>query len=281
MVLPRYCFSGACSLPNFTEYCPAAAAVTSNLPLLLKDSSLLRPSPTGRILVWDTLQPKNDTWEHFYCQFTLKWNTFNRLFKEKIQRYLQREDKRFRFKEKIQDSHCVTPEKVLVIEIYRFTHGGSFENTGVAMNAGKTAAIEPFFFFRMEAARERKTGKSLFVHDRCHHFSPFWRAFEKIAADHFMCQEWIFECLWIPCVMNKQKREINLAGQKIGRTTLVHPRCWQTFWQSKQKIGLPDPLWSKKVYSSGHMQQFYKRAMPPGYGQRSSYNFIWISTWKS
>lgn len=120
----------------------------------------------------------------FYCQFTLKWNTFNRLFKEKIQRYLQREDKRFRFKEKIQDSDCATPEKVLVIEIYRLTHGGSFENTGVAMNAGKTAAIEPFLFSsgwkRPGKGKREKVSSSMIDSITLVHFGALLKKLQQI-----------------------------------------------------------------------------------------------------
>ena len=65
----------------------------------------------------------------------MKRNTFDRLLGI-LRPYLQREDTRFR--------NCVTPEKVLAIGIYRLAHGGSFENAGVAMNVGKTTAIEAF-----------------------------------------------------------------------------------------------------------------------------------------
>ena len=65
----------------------------------------------------------------------MKRNTFDQLLGI-LRPYLQREDTRFR--------NCVTPEKVIAIGIYRLAHGGSFENAGVAMNVGKTTAIEAF-----------------------------------------------------------------------------------------------------------------------------------------
>ena len=65
----------------------------------------------------------------------MKRNTFDRLLVI-LRPFLQREDTRFR--------NCITPEKVLAIGIYRLAHGGSFENAGVAMNVGKSTAIEAF-----------------------------------------------------------------------------------------------------------------------------------------
>ena len=65
----------------------------------------------------------------------LKRNTFDRLLGI-LRPFLQREDTRFR--------KCIRPEKVLSIGIYRLANGGSFENTGIAMNVGKTTAIEAF-----------------------------------------------------------------------------------------------------------------------------------------
>ena len=65
----------------------------------------------------------------------MKRNTFDRLLAI-LRPFLQREDTRFR--------DCITPEKVLVIGIYRLAHGGSFENAGVAVNVGKSTAIEAF-----------------------------------------------------------------------------------------------------------------------------------------
>ena len=44
--------------------------------------------------------------------------------------YVQRENTRFR--------DCIPPEKVLAIGLYRIAHGGSYDNTALAMNVGKT-----------------------------------------------------------------------------------------------------------------------------------------------
>ena len=65
----------------------------------------------------------------------MKRNTFDRLLAI-LRPFFQREDTRFR--------NCITLEKVLAIGIYRLAHGGSFENAGVAMNVGKSTAIQAF-----------------------------------------------------------------------------------------------------------------------------------------
>ncbi|PFX22530.1 putative nuclease HARBI1 [Stylophora pistillata] len=50
--------------------------------------------------------------------------------------YVQRENTRFR--------DCIPPEKVLAIGLYRIAHGGSHDNTALAMNVGKTTVHEAF-----------------------------------------------------------------------------------------------------------------------------------------
>lgn len=65
----------------------------------------------------------------------MKRNTFDHLLAI-LRPFLQREDTRFR--------NCITPEKVLGIGIYRSAHGGSYGNASVAMNVGKSTAIEAF-----------------------------------------------------------------------------------------------------------------------------------------
>ena len=50
--------------------------------------------------------------------------------------YVQRENTRFR--------DCIPPEKVLAIRLYRIAHGGSYDNTALAMNIGKTTVHEAF-----------------------------------------------------------------------------------------------------------------------------------------
>lgn len=50
--------------------------------------------------------------------------------------YVQRENTRFR--------DCIPPEKVLAIGLYRIAHGGSYDNTALAMNVGKTTVHEAF-----------------------------------------------------------------------------------------------------------------------------------------
>ena len=70
----------------------------------------------------------------FFRQLRMKQNTFKRPLAI-LRPFLQRVT-RFR--------NCITPEKVLGIGIYRLAHGGSFENAGVAMNVGKSTAIEAF-----------------------------------------------------------------------------------------------------------------------------------------
>ena len=50
--------------------------------------------------------------------------------------YVQRENTRFR--------DCIPPEKVLAIGLYRIAHGGSYDNTALAMNIGKTTVHEAF-----------------------------------------------------------------------------------------------------------------------------------------
>ena len=50
--------------------------------------------------------------------------------------YVQRENTRFR--------NCIPPEKVLAIGLYRIAHGGSYDNTALAMNIGKTTVHEAF-----------------------------------------------------------------------------------------------------------------------------------------
>ena len=71
----------------------------------------------------------------FFRQMRLSRNTFDVLLAT-IRHVLQREDTRFR--------NCIPPEKVLAVGLYRLAHGGSLENTGVAMNVGKTTAHEAF-----------------------------------------------------------------------------------------------------------------------------------------
>ena len=48
--------------------------------------------------------------------------------------YVQRENTRFR--------DCIPPEKVLAIGLYWIAHGGSYDNTALAMNVGKTTVRE-------------------------------------------------------------------------------------------------------------------------------------------
>ena len=50
--------------------------------------------------------------------------------------YVLRENTRFR--------DCIPPEKVLAIGLYRIAHGGSYDNTALAMNVGKTTVHEAF-----------------------------------------------------------------------------------------------------------------------------------------
>ena len=50
--------------------------------------------------------------------------------------YVQRENTRFR--------DCILPEKVLAIGLYRIAYGGSYDNTALAMNIGKTTVHEAF-----------------------------------------------------------------------------------------------------------------------------------------
>jgi len=51
--------------------------------------------------------------------------------------YVQRQNTRLR--------ECITTERVLATALYRLAHGGTYENTGVAMNVGKTTAYEAFW----------------------------------------------------------------------------------------------------------------------------------------
>ena len=78
---------------------------------------------------------RNISEEYFFRQMRMSRNTFDILLTS-LRPSLQRMDTRLR--------RCITPEKVLAIGIYRLAHGGSFENTGVAMNVGKTTAAEAF-----------------------------------------------------------------------------------------------------------------------------------------
>ena len=50
--------------------------------------------------------------------------------------YVQRENTRFR--------DCIPPEKVLAIGLYRIAHGGSYDNTALAMNIEKNTVHEAF-----------------------------------------------------------------------------------------------------------------------------------------
>lgn len=47
-------------------------------------------------------------------------------------------------RENIQFRDCIPPEKVLAIGLYRIAHGGSYDNTALAMNVGKTTVHEAF-----------------------------------------------------------------------------------------------------------------------------------------
>ncbi|KXJ23827.1 hypothetical protein AC249_AIPGENE11210 [Exaiptasia diaphana] len=51
--------------------------------------------------------------------------------------FIQRQNTRFR--------DCVPAEKVLAIGLYRIAHGGSYINTGLAMNVGKGTVYEAFY----------------------------------------------------------------------------------------------------------------------------------------
>jgi len=73
--------------------------------------------------------------DNFHRQLRMGRNTFD-LLMNVLRPAVQRENTRFR--------DCTSPERVVAIGLYHLAHGGSYENTGVAMNVGKTTAYEAF-----------------------------------------------------------------------------------------------------------------------------------------
>ena len=71
----------------------------------------------------------------FYRQMRMKRGFFDQIL-ARLHPYLVRENTKFR--------NCVPPEKVLAIGLYRLAHGGSFENSGIAMNVGVSTVFEAF-----------------------------------------------------------------------------------------------------------------------------------------
>ncbi|XP_048579041.1 protein ALP1-like [Nematostella vectensis] len=71
----------------------------------------------------------------FYRQMRMKRVSFDLLLAT-ITPYIRRQNTRFR--------NCIPPEKILAVALYRLAHGGGYENAGVAMNVGRSTALEAF-----------------------------------------------------------------------------------------------------------------------------------------
>ena len=63
--------------------------------------------------------------------------------------YVQRENTRFR--------DCIPPEKVLAIGLYRIAHGGSYDNTALAMNIGKLPSMKHLETLLMHSMTSKTT----------------------------------------------------------------------------------------------------------------------------
>ena len=74
--------------------------------------------------------------DYLRCQMRMDRHAFDLLLNI-LRPYVQRQNTRLR--------ECISPERVVAIALYRLAHGGTYENTGVAMNVGKTTAYEAFW----------------------------------------------------------------------------------------------------------------------------------------
>ena len=93
---------------------------------------------------WELPRPENSWFEIHFRDRTIPEDYFRRqlrmgrnafdLLMNVLRPAVLRQNTRFR--------NCISPERVVAIGLYRLAHGGSYENTGVAMNIGKTTAYE-------------------------------------------------------------------------------------------------------------------------------------------